>query len=421
MIQNLRFIFSHQDIVIFTGIFFIILFLIFPVKKYRLETANRIIAACCLWWILLVFIYPPKGFNYEIYSYNASLTLNGEKAFGRDATQTNDNKEISFKDPKFLDYTGAQHLLYVLLESINLSGINPKLSGLGFQLWTIINVSIIFLLIFYLNKSPGDEVDHNKIWPIIILSFCPVIPLYIIISSWEDKFIFLLLPLLLLFLIQSKRYKASSLLLGFIIAFNGLVIFFFPIYLIFLFREVKEKIWLNLGLILTGIIITMIPFLPESLIAWANRFNKVSIYKPFWLSFYSFLSEGTYSILLNNILLFVTGFAMILLYLFKKINLIDSLIISVSIVIIMSPFNGVARIIPLIMLYSILSPNMNRYNWLTLSILLFVFFLFDTGYLAPIVNTLNTILFYIPLLYSISIYLYKRSFSERNKYLQQVS
>lgn len=408
MIQNLRVVFSHQDIIILTGIFVIILFLIFPINKYKSVIAHRIIASCCLWWILLVFIYPPQGFNYNIYTYNASLTINGQKSFDREDVQINSEAKESFKDPKYLDYTGAQHLLYVLLESIDLYQNNSNLSAYGFRFWIIINITIIFLLIFHLNNSFQDEIDAYKIWPIIFISFCPIIPFYIVISQWEDKLSFLLLPLLLLFLIQHKKYKTTSFILGFIIAFNGLVIFFLPIYLIFLFREIKKDFWLNFGLILAGIIITMIPFFPDSLSAWTNRINRVDTNKPFWYSFYSFLPEGFYSPLLNNLLIIIVSLTTIFLYGLKKINLIDSLIISISIVILLSPFNVISRVIPLILLITILSPNMDRYNWLSLGLILYLFLSFDNGYITPDVNNGNTILFYIPILYSFAIYLYKR-------------
>jgi len=408
VIQNLRFVFSHQDIVILSAIFIIILFLIFPIKKYNLSIAYRIIAACSLWWILLVFIYPPKGYNYEIYSHNASLTLNGQDAFGREAKSLSSKEEASPEDKSYLDYTGAQHLVYVLLESLNLSEISENLYGLGYQCWTIINITIILLLIFFFNQSSQDEVEANKIWPIIILSFCPIIPFYNIISFWEDKLIFLLLPLLLLFLIQSKRYKTASFLVGIIIAYNGLVVFFLPIYLIYLFREAKRNVLLDIALIAAGIIITMIPFFPESLSGWSNRINRVNASFTFRFSIYSFLPEGLYSSLFNNALIFIISCTTIVLYFFKKINLLDSLIISLFLVIVFSPFNGVPRVIPLMMLLAILSPNMNRYNWLSLVIFLYAFLLFDSGYITPVFNTVNTILLYIPILFSIILYIYKR-------------
>lgn len=409
MIQNLRFVFSHQDIVILTGIFFVILFVIFPIKKYYTPIAYRIIAACCLWWILIVFIYPPKGYNYKIYSYNASLTLNGQKAFDREKVNLNVKDEISYyHDAKYLDYTGAQHLLYVLMESLNLSRINPNLSGLGYQLWTVINFSIILLLIFYLNNSFQDETEAPKIWPIIFITFCPLIPFYIFMSSWEDKLIFLLIPLLSLVLIQRKKYKVTSFFLGFIAAFNGLTIFFLPIYLIFLFNEIKKDFWINIGIILTGIVIAMIPSFPESLSGWTNRIIRVNTSEPFWYSFYSFLPKGFYTPLLNKLLMMLVSLATIILFALKKINLVDSLIISISIVILFSPFNVIPRVIPIILFITILTPNINKYNWLTLALFLYVFLLFDNGYITPIVNTENTILFYIPILYAFALYLYKR-------------
>lgn len=408
MIQNLREVFSHTDIVLLTGIFIIILYLIFPIKKINKVILFRIIAACCLWWLLLVYIYPPKGFNYNIYTYNASLTIYGQEAYNRDDIPVSKKNGESFSDPKCLDYTGAQHLLYVFLEYIDLYKINSNLSAFGFRLWMLLNISLILLLIFYLYDNVADEVDANNVWPILFVSFCPIIPFYILITKWEDKLIFLLIPLLVLFLLHNKKYQITSFLLGFIIAFNGLSIFFLPIYLIFLHREVKKYLFINYLMVLLGVIIAMIPFFPESLSAWSNRFNRTSASAPFWFSFYSFLPDGLYTPQLNSLMIILVCIFSILLYIFRRINLIDALIISVSVVILLSPYNVVSRVIPLIMLVSILTPNSTKYNWISLSFVLSIYILVDNGYIVPIINTGNTILFYVPILYSFTIYIYQR-------------
>ncbi|MCZ2222561.1 MAG: hypothetical protein LC122_02910 [Chitinophagales bacterium] len=197
--------------------------------------------------------------------------------------------------------------------------------------------------------------------------------------------------------------------MGFIIAFNGLTIFFLPIYIIFLFREVKKDFLLNFIIIFIGIIVTMIPFFPESLSAWANRYTRTNVSKPFWFSFYLFLQEGYYSPLVNNILITVTSLTIILLFLIRKINLIDSLIFAISIVILFSPYNGVARVIPLILLITILSPNISRFNWFSLGLVLYIYLLLDNGYTIPVITVGNTVLFYIPILYVFVIYFYKRT------------
>ncbi|MFW9930555.1 MAG: hypothetical protein ACFFD1_14290, partial [Candidatus Thorarchaeota archaeon] len=225
---------------------------------------------------------------------------------------------------------------------------------------------------------------------------------------WEDKLIFLLIPLLLLFLIKTKKYKTTSFLIGFTIAYNGLTIFFLPIYLIFLFTEIKTNFLPNIGLIFLGITVGLIPFFPESLSAWGNRLIRVDSSKPFWYSFYYFLPKGLYSPSLNKILILTISLITIFLFWLKKINLIDSLILSISTVIIFSPYNVISRVIPLILLITILSPNMNRLNWISLSLILFVFPLINNGYSTPVINAGSIILFYIPLLYSIFTYLYKR-------------
>ena len=409
MIQNLRVVFSHQDMVILTSLFFIVVYLIFPIQKYNKIVAYRIVAACCLWWVILVFIYPPKGFNYNIYKYNASLTISGQKAFDRgDNHQNNEGEITSYTDAKYLDYTGAQHFAYVLLEELNLSRINPKLSGFGFQLWTIFNISIIILFVSYLKDFSNEYIESDKIWPIIFISFLPIIPFYTVIAPWEDKLIFLLIPLLLLFLIKRGKHKIASLIMGLFASYNGATVFFLPVYLIYLFQENKENIWQNILLMFAGFIIALIPYFPESLNGWTNRMIRMDITKPFWYSFYSLLPSGIYSPLLNNIIIIVISLLTMVLFYYKKINIIDALIISISIVIMFSPYNGVSRVIPLILLLAIMTPNMKRINWILLGIFLFIFLAFDNGYITPVVNTENTILFYIPVLFSFGLYIYKR-------------
>ena len=74
-----------------------------------------------------------------------------------------------------------------------------------------------------------------------------------------------------------------------------------------------------------------------------------------------------------------------------------------------SPYNAVPRVIPIILLLAITTPDMNKINWLFLGLFLFIFFTFDNGYITPVVNTENTMLFYVPLLYSLVLYIYKRA------------
>ncbi len=408
MIQNLRFVYSHPDLIILTGLFCIIIYLIFPIQKFNRTIAFRIIAACCLWWILLVFIYPPHGFNYSIYKYNASLTISGHKTFGRRNNQVGDINNAEYKDAKYLDYTAAQHLAYVMMEELNLSNLNPKLSGLGFQLWTIFNISTIILLIVFLYDYSNEDIPSEKLWPIIFISFFPVIPFYNIVSSWEDKLIFLLIPLLLLYLIKIKKYKIASFSIGVFIGYNGATVFFLPIYLIFLFQATQEKFWQNILFSLLGISLALIPYFPESLFGWANRIHRTDITKPFWYSIYLLLPSGTYSPVINTLAVMVSSSLAAVFFYFKKINLIDALIISISVVIIISPYNGVSRVIPVILLVSILTPNMNKMNWLFLGLFLFIFFTVDSGYITPVVNIKNTVLFYVPILYSFMVYVYKR-------------
>lgn len=421
MIQNLAIVFSRYDMAVFTAIFIVVLLVIATVDTYRKSAVLGIVIAGFVWWIVLVMMYPPHGPNYNIYSYNAFQTLHGKNMYDQRSVRTT---EARFTDPKYLDYTGAQHLLYVCMEFIRIGTIDRNLSAFGYRLWMLINISGILLLIPYLYASRGKTIEPNAARALLFISFCPVIPFYLLIAQWQDKFGFLLLPLLVYYLLQRKRFRTTSFLLGVIAALNGLTVFFIPAYVLYLFKvynERRTKILIDLGSMAAGFVITMIPYFPESMAGWSHRFVRTNSDTPFWFSFYSFLPSGMYSHLVNDGLMLAGCSAVTVLYGLKKIYLTDALIASVSLVVLLSPYNVIARVVPLIIFIAVLTPEMKKYDWIVLSVIMYVFVLFDNGQTVPVIDSGNTLLFYIPVAYITAIYIYKRRLTLFRNYPKSIN
>ena len=196
--------------------------------------------------------------------------------------------------------------------------------------------------------------------------------------------------------------------LGVFAAFNGILLFFIPVYLIYLRRNVKEGFFKNLVLIFIGVVAALMPFFPESFSGWLNRFNRTNMQGTMWYSIYSFFPGRWYSPFLNKFLILLAASFLILFYYLKKLNLKDSILIAVGIVILLSPYNAIARVLPYLILVSVFTPQMKNINWILMVIFLFTYFLIDNGFSPPVINMQNLILFHVPILLVIFTYIFKR-------------
>ena len=147
------------------------------------------ISAVVLWGILLI-AFPPHGSDNAIYTHNAELTLSGQPAFGR-AWQVGDGDYgVSPNHPAYLDYTGLQHAVYVVLTA---------LPG-GYAIYTLLLLIVTLWLLARFSQRAA-----------FIAAFLPPLMYFVVIVSWEDKLPFLVLPLLVLWLLREPKSQHSSL------------------------------------------------------------------------------------------------------------------------------------------------------------------------------------------------------------------
>jgi hypothetical protein len=310
--------------------------------------------------------------------------------------------------PRYLDYTGMQHLLYVGMTYLDLSGIHPSLAGFGFQLWSLTCLVVALLLIRYGKGAVTGDSLIQKAFPATMLCFHPVLVLHWLVYGWEDKVIFLVLPLLLACLLDAGALALSALLIGCTIGLNGLFVFFVPTFVLHAFRVQGKRTWLYAGLLGLGLVVAMLPFFPESLAGWANRMARMNSPTPFWFSIYLMLPAGIYTPTLDKAIVAILAIASTLAYWTKRFDIRDMIIISTCLVIMLGPFNVVQRVAPLILLIAIFTPDKSRRYWLVFAVVLSVLLLVGRGLNPGNITPLHVAVFHIPCLWVLGLYVCKR-------------
>ena len=241
-----------------------------------------------------------------------------------------------------------------------------------------------------------------------MLTFHPVFSAYWIVYNWQDKVIFILIPVLVIYLIEKKEYSKASFIVGLSIAWNGILIFFVPAILIYFYRVDRKNFIKNINFFLIGFILATIPFFPASLSNWKNRVFRMDNYVPFWYSIYKLFPYEVYSPQFNKLITILLAVLFNLLYYFKRICIADMAIASICIVIMLGSFNYIARYIPVLFIIIYLTPQITKYDWLIFSFVLGLLFLININTQSNQTTSLQTLLFHIPFIYVIILYIKRR-------------
>jgi len=282
-------------------------------------------------------------------------------------------------------------------------------NGLGYKIYLVFLLALTILLIqkgdfFYYSKN----LQNQKIWTILIITFHPIFAFNFIIQ-WEDKLQLLIIPLLMIILIDKKKFYLASFCLGFSIAFNGILTFFLIPYLFYLYDTRKKMLFINLIIVLVSITLTLVPFFPDSIIGWVNRANRVNGGDLFWYSIYLLLPENFYSPQLNQITIILIMLIFYVMFLAKKIILRDLIIVSVCLTLVFGPYNSIERILPVILLIAIFTSAVVRLYWITLSLLLFIYSFLSVNFeFSKNIHFTHVLLFYLPFFWVIGMYIHSR-------------
>lgn len=405
LIASLLALFRTPLTTLFLGVNVALLGLLLWLARAQRLPAAVFLAVSIAWWAALSLLFVPQGANYQIYRYNAGLTLAGSPAFGRADDPAVDDAREPHKSPAYLDYTGAQHLIYVGLAALAPPGAHPRLLGLGFQLWSL---AIGGLLLWALAEY--GQAGAAAAAPLVVMAFHPVFSLHWLVYSWEDKAGFALVPLALLLLIRRRRLAAAAAGLGLAVSLNGLLVFWLPLFGLYLYqRHGRSRAFLRLlGLVGLGALIGLIPFFPASLSGWAYRAARMSAEQPFWFSIYLLLPPGLYHPLLDKALIGAAAAISTWLYGRGRLSLTDGLVVAVALVLLLGPYNVIARVLPLLLLIMALAPGTSVQDWLGFCGVITLYFLVSLGYSPATIRAGHVLVFYLPVAWTIGLYIARR-------------
>jgi hypothetical protein len=303
---------------------------------------RRYLLLTIILWGVLFLAYPPSGFDLAIYQHNALLTLAGQPAFGRPITDA----MMLPSHPAYLDYTGAQHLVYTLLAAAN-----------GFALYALALVGLAFVLLWKHSKEAA-----------LILVFSPAFLAVFGAGAWTDKLIFIVIPLMALLL--KSRPVVLAAFVGVVIGFNGLLLYFAPVALILAWRA-KQLIPAALAMG-AGFVLLILPFFPDSLSGWQYRAGRMALDEPFWWSFWRLLPDGWYAPILDRLLGVGMAGVAAMAYWRRWITLETALLIAVSCVALTGVYNSETRVLPIALLIMALA-RARRAEWLVFAALTSVY------------------------------------------------
>lgn len=353
--------------------------------------------ACALWWAALCLSLPLQGYNYQIYRHNAELTLAGTDAFER----TDPPGVQPWQRAQVLDYTGAQHLVYVGLMAAEQVAPNLLLEGVGFRLWNLlIGLGLMGLLWSY---------GQGALAPLVVLAFHPAIALHLLIYAWEDKLLFAAIPLAAALLLQREQWRALAFFSGLVTVYNGLLLLWLPSLAIVLWRRLGRRALVQAGFLLSaGLVLGLLPFFPESLGGWANRALRQSAETPFWFAVYGLLPNGWYHPLLDKAL--IGGGALIGTWLLWRGRLtpIDTLVLTVGLTTLLGPYNGIARVVPVLIAITALTPAVRWLDWARLAAALLLYFTVSLGFTPAVIEPVHMVIFYLPVAWVLGVYVRRR-------------
>ena len=383
-------------------------------RRLRRIPPAVLVAISSLWWLGLVLEYPPHGFNFDIYRHNARLTLAGLPEFGRAPSPEDGSYGTSPRHPRYLDYTGAQHLVYVALSRIDASPLRFGVADVGFRLWSVLCVGLVVWIVGRWTAAMAGGHAGSAIWPAALVTFHPAFGLFMVVLSWEDKLSFLLLPLSVALLLSRGRPGPAAFATGVTIGLNGLLIPFVPVLLIWEARQGWRALCRGAGMLAAGTGLTLLPFFPGALSGWHHRAERMAASQPGWFSIFGLLPAHTYTPTVYAGTFCLAVVVLVAAFWVKRISILDALVAGVGMVLVLAPYSSPQGILPFVALVGILSPGMRLRDWLALAAMLLVY-LFLAEPLDPrTIQPVHIAVFHLPVLWSLGVYVSKRVVQERH-------
>ena len=253
--------------------------------------------------------------------------------------------EESFKRPAYLDYTGLQLAVYNVCYAV------PILvwSGLdGFVLYSAVLWALAALCVYRLYLD--NQIKRAHYYWFFAFLFAPYLWYVLFVRSYEDKALYLLLPAAVMLAYQRSPALAGAL-VGVLTGLIGVPIFVVPILLLFAIRQGETKrestalVMKVAAMFVVGLLVSMVPFFPESLVGWERR-SALEASQPFWFSGWLVLGD-IYFAGLNKLTILALSIAVYLLYGTRRLTFNAALVLLVTFPLFFSVTMNSQRIVPL--------------------------------------------------------------------------
>jgi MFS family permease len=283
------------------------------------------------------------GFNYNIYSYFSELYFKGVDPYHPPVVPERDIND-SFRRPTYLDYTGLQLAVYNLCYLVR------------HRIWERLDGYVLYSLALWLLTVLGAYelrrracITPTQFFVFIGMLFAPYLWYVLFFRFYEDKAIYLLLPVAILLLHDwSPRWAAGM--LGVLTGLAGVPALVLPVLLLCFVHKTGSlrqsfhgmmKIVIFFGI---GFVLSMVPFFPDSILGWVRR-SALESGPPMWFSGWHILGNSYFSGL-NNLTILITCCLVYLLYGTRWITLNASVTVLLTLPLFFSITIGSQRIMP---------------------------------------------------------------------------
>ena len=314
-----------------------------------------------------------SGFNYNIYKYFSKLYWQGENPY-RPPAVTIHGVDDSFREPRYLDYSGAQLVIYNAAAYVS-----DRYGVQGLVIYSLL--MLFFALVLAYRLSVLEVLSLQEYTLLTILVFSPYLWYRLFFYSYEDKAFYILLPLAVLYT-RAKSYNAAGLLLGVAAGLSGFAGALFPLLALDILLDPtqhpttrRRALLTATGFALLGGVLTMLPFFPDSLLGWRRRAILESGF-PVWYSSLNLL-DGLYFPGLNTVFI-LTGCLLVYgFFAVRRLEFKPAVILVMSFFFVFSVQMGAQRIVPfVVVLVMAFRHRLPRLAYFAVAFMLLLVFLF---------------------------------------------
>jgi hypothetical protein len=293
---------------------------------------------------LIIHVRGVGGFNYNAYNYFSGLYFNGLDPYHPPFLPERVLINESFRRPSYLDYTGFQLAIYNLCYLVR-HHIWWRLDG--YVLYSLLFWFLALLGVYELRRKAYITPTHY--FSFVAMLFAPYLWYVLFVRSYEDKAIYLLLPVAIPLLHHWSPLWATGI-LGALTGVVGVPVLVLPVLLLSVVHKTgfsKQSLlrMTKLSAVFSiGFFVSMVPFFPESLLGWARR-SALELALPSWFSGWRILGD-LYFPGLNNATLLVACGIVYLLYGYRRMTFNASVVVLLTFPFFFSVTMGSQRILP---------------------------------------------------------------------------